>query len=86
MFYTPCYKQLIFNTMNKYDKETYKRDFPEHGSFNWKTVLLKTPDEPYYDGHKIIGVVLHDGNFMTNGVLFMENQYEIINEEPFNCL
>ena len=70
--------------MNKYDKKTYKQDFPEQGNFNWKTVKLKTPNEPYYNGHKIIGVVLHDGNFMTNGVLFLKNQYEIINEDPFN--
>lgn len=64
--------------MNKYDKETYKQDFPENGIFNWKTVKLKTPNEPYYDGNKIIGVVLHDGNFMINGVLFLKNQYEIV--------
>lgn len=70
--------------MNEYNKETYKQDFPDHGDFNWKLVKLKTPTEPYYDGHKIIGVVLHDGNFMINGVLFMKNQYEMINENPLN--
>lgn len=74
-------KLFNFNTMNLYDKKTYEQDFPEHGNFNWKTVKLKTPTEPYYDGHKIIGVVLHDGNFITNGILFLENQYEIINED-----
>jgi hypothetical protein len=67
--------------MNEYDKEKYKIDFPDHGDFNWKWVKLKTPEHPYYDGHKTIGVVLHDGNFMTNGVLFLKNQYEIIDEE-----
>ena len=74
--------------MNTYDKKTYEQDFPEHGNFNWKAVKLKIPTEPYYDGHKIIGVVLHDGNFMSNGVLFLENQYEIIDEDPLklNCL
>jgi hypothetical protein len=74
--------------MNTYNKKTYEQDFPEHGNFNWKTVKLKTPTEPYYDEHKIIGVVLHDGNFITNGVLFLENQYEIIDEDPLklNCL
>ena len=79
---------LILIYMNTYDKKTYEQDFPEHGNFNWKTVKLKTPTEPYYDGHKIIGVVLHDGNFMVNGVLFLENQYEIIDEDPLklNCL
>lgn len=30
-----------------------------------------------------MGVVLHDGNFMVNGVLFLKNQYEIINDNPF---
>ena len=69
--------------MHKYDKKTYEQDFPEHGDFNWKVVKLKTPNNPHFDGHKIIGVVLHDGNFMINGVLFLKNEYEIIEEEPF---
>ena len=72
--------------MNTYDKKTYERDFPETGNFNWKTVRLKTPENPYYDEAKITGVVLHDGNFMVNGVLFLENQYEIINENPTNLI
>ena len=73
--------------MNKYDIKKYKQDFPDQGSFNWKTVRLKTPDNIYYDGHKITGVVLHDGNFMINGVLFLAGQFEIIDEDPlkFNC-
>lgn len=69
--------------INTYDINKYKKDFPDHGSFNWKTVKLKTPNNSYYDDHKIIGVVLHDGNFMTNGVLFLKEQYEVINENPF---
>lgn len=68
--------------MNDYDKKTYEEDFPETGNLNWKTVILKTPDNPYYNGHKIMGVVLHDGNFMINGVMFLKNQYEIIDENP----
>lgn len=73
--------------MNKYDKKTYEQDFQEYGYFNWKIVKLKTPTEPYYDGHKITGVVLHNGNFMINGVLFLENQYEIIDDDTLklNC-
>lgn len=67
-----------------YDKRVYEQDFPEHGTFNWKTVILKTPNEPYYDGRKTMGVLLHDNNFMVNGVLFLENQYEIINHDPMN--
>ena len=70
--------------MNEYDKKKYKIDFPEEGDFNWKWVKLKTPEHPYYDGHKIIGVVLHDGNFLTNGVLFLKHQYEIIDKDPLN--
>lgn len=70
--------------MNEYNKEKYKKDFPDTGTFNWKTVKLKTPDNPYYDGHKINGVLLHDGNFMTYGVLFLKDEFEIINENPFD--
>ena len=54
------------------DKSTYVQDFPDEGSFNWKSVKLNTPNDSYYHGHKIIGVVLHDGNFMINGVLFLK--------------
>jgi hypothetical protein len=68
--------------MNQYDKKTYEIDFPDEGYFNWKTVKLKTPENIYYDGKKIIGVLLHDGNFMVNGVLYLENQFEIIDEDP----
>ena len=70
--------------MNKYDKSEYERDFPDHGDFNWKRVVLKTPEIPYYDGHKVIGVVLHDGNFMVNGVLFLSHQFEVIEGDPVN--
>ena len=38
-------------TDNKYDI-----DFPETGDWNWKTVKLITPNDPYYNGHKIIGL------------------------------
>ena len=65
-----------------YNKETYKQDFPDVGTFNWKSVKIKTPGE-YGDGGKIIGVVLHDGNFMINGVLYLPHEFEIIDEYPF---
>ena len=68
--------------MNEYDKKTYKVDFPDEGYFNWKKVKLKTPGDIYYDGKITIGVVLHVGNFMVNGVLYLENQFEIIDEDP----
>jgi len=65
-----------------YNKETYKQDFPDIGTFNWKTVKIQTPGE-HTDGAKITGVVLHDGNFMVQGVLFLQHEYEIIDEYPF---
>lgn len=74
--------------MNKYNKKTYEQDFPEEGCFNWKTIKIKMPKNIYYNGNEIIGVLLHDGNFMINGVLFLESQFEIIDEDPLklNCL
>lgn len=69
---------------NKYNKDKYKKDFPDRGRWNFKTVKLKTPDCIYWDGHTTIGVVLHDGNLMAYSVLFLANQFEIINEDPFN--
>ena len=68
--------------MEKYDKRKYEQDFPNKGCFNWKTVKLKTPDNIYYNGRKVNGVVLHDGNFMVNGILFLADQFEIIDEDP----
>lgn len=70
--------------MNKYIKKKYEKDFPSQGNFNWKTVRIVIPEEPYYDGVRMMGVLLHDGNFMTNGVLFLANQFEIINENPLD--
>ncbi len=69
---------------SNYDKKKYAQDFPDEGTFNWKRVKLKTPNDPYYNGHITVGVVLHDGNFMINGVLFLKNEYEIIDEDPLN--
>ena len=69
--------------LNTYDPKTYEQDFPPIGDLNWKTVRFKTPNDPYYDGHEKIGVVLHDGNFMCNGVLMLKDQFEIIDENPF---
>ena len=70
--------------MNKYDKNKYKKDFPDEGYFNWKTVMIRTPKNVYYDGARITGVVLHDGNFMVNGVLFLKKQFTIIDEDPLD--
>ena len=69
---------------NKYDKKKYEKDFPDEGYFNWKMVRIKTPECIYYDGKRIIGVVLHDGNFMVNGMLFLASQFEIVDEDPLN--
>lgn len=60
------------------DKIKYKKDFPDQGNFNWKTVRLKMPNNIYFDGHKPVGVLLHDGKFMTNGVIFEKEEFEII--------
>jgi len=68
--------------VNKYNKNKYEKDFPDEGNFNWKKVKLKTPEQSYYDGHEIIGVVLHDGNLMVNDVMFLKNQFEITGEDP----
>ena len=62
----------------KYDRKKYDIDFPDEGTFNWKKVRIIMPDDIYYNNAEIIGVVLHDGNFIVNGVLFLSNQFEII--------
>jgi hypothetical protein len=64
----------------------YEKDFPEHDTFNWKTVRLITPENVYYGNHQIIGVLLHDGRFVTNGVFFEPNQFEVIDEDPLNII
>lgn len=68
--------------MNSYDKEKYEKDFPAQGKLNWKKVKIITPENRYYDGNSMLGVLLHDGNFMINSVLFTSNQFEIIDEDP----
>ena len=70
--------------MNKYNKKKYRKDFPAIGTFNWKTVRFIMPEDRYYDGTRMVGALLHDGNFMTNGVLFLSNQFEIIDENPLD--
>lgn len=67
-----------------YDKEKYAQDFPSEGTFNWKRVKLKTPNDPYYNGRTVLGVVVHDGNFIINGVLFLKDEYEIVDENPLD--
>ena len=65
----------------------YKEDFPDTGNWNWKTVKIKNTGHRlggYYNNWKINGVVLHDGKFMTSGTIFEADQFDIINENPFN--
>ena len=62
--------------MKDYDSKEYAIDFPDDIDWNWGTVVIKTPHEPYYDGCKITGVLLHDGCFLVNGVLFEQNEFE----------
>jgi len=74
--------------MNRYEK--YKRDFPDEncykGSYNWKTVEMTNPKKSYYKNCKVTGVLLDDGNFMVNGVTFMKEEFEIINQDPMNFI
>jgi len=63
-------------------KRRYKRDFPSKGNWNWKAVKFTNPKNNYYLDSKIIGVLLHDGNFMVNGVMFEADEFEIIEENP----
>jgi len=62
----------------------YKKDFPDEGFWNWKTVKFTNPKNEYYKNSKIVGVLLHDGNFLTNGVFFEKEEFEIIDENPLN--
>jgi len=64
--------------------EKYIKDFPIYGDFNLKMVRLVLPDDKYLNNIKRIGVVLHDGNFITEGVMFKKGQYRIIDEDPLN--
>ena len=65
-----------------YDKKDYEQDFPAQGTFNWKRVLIANCEHSYYEGAQLIGVVLHDGNFMINGVMFEKHEFKIIDENP----
>jgi len=64
--------------------EKYKQDFPDTGFFNWKKVKMTHPKSSYYQNCIITGVLLHDGNFMINGVLFYSEEFEIVDEDPLN--
>ena len=63
-----------------HELDKYKKDFPEHGIFNWKVVrLTATP------GNKLTGVLLHDGNFIAiaDDVFLTPDKFEITSEPPF---
>jgi hypothetical protein len=65
----------------KYDKKLYEKDFPEDiGDWNWKVALLYPKNK--YKRHKIAGVLLHDGKFLTHGILFEKNEFKIIGKFP----
>jgi hypothetical protein len=74
--------KMRINELEKVVKNKYKKDFPSQGCLNWKKVILKTPEKSYYDGARVSGILLHDGNLLINGVLFLANQFEIIDEDP----
>jgi len=66
---------------SKYNKKLYKQDFPEDiGDWNWKVVMLYPKDK--FKKHKISGVLLHDGKFITHGILFEKNEFKIIGRFP----
>jgi hypothetical protein len=66
---------------NEYDRTKYNQDFPSIGNFNWVAVQVTTPNDKYYDGCKLTGVLLHDGNFMGNNMLFSPNEFKILSKE-----
>lgn len=65
----------------EYDREKYKMDFPNVGTFKWSAVQIIMPDDIYYDGCKLTGVLLHDGNFMCNGQLFLVHEFKVLEKE-----
>ena len=66
--------------------EKYEIDFPESETLNWKTVMFNCPNKPYYHKKKVTGVLLHDGNFVINGMLFNAGEFDVIDEDPIGTL
>jgi hypothetical protein len=62
--------------IRNYNKKIYEQDFPGVGSYNWKVVYIKEYK------HKIAGVLLHDGKFITNGVLFDKHEFKVVGPWP----
>lgn len=60
----------------------YEIDFPENDILNWKTVKFVNPNKLQFKNKQITGVLLHDGNFVVNGVLFFKDEFEVIDENP----
>jgi hypothetical protein len=56
-------------------------DFPDTGYYNWKIVHIKM-EEHYYNNAKRAGVLLHDGKFVTEGIIFNKKEFCIIDENP----
>jgi hypothetical protein len=61
-----------------------KKTVNESEIMNWKTVILTMPNEPYYDGKRIMGVLTENEGLVVNGVLFDKGQFRIIDENPIN--
>ncbi len=65
----------------KYNSKVYKQDFPEDiGDWNWKVALVYPHDK--FKKHKIGGVLLHDGRFVTHGILFDKHEFKILGKFP----
>lgn len=62
----------------------YEQDFPEEGDWNWKTVTLNTPNNPNYHNKKIVGVLLHEGSFVINGVHFDKEEVGKVEDDPLS--
>lgn len=72
--------------MKDFIKESkYEQDFPEEVDWNWKTVTLNTPNNPNYHNKKIVGVLLHDGSFVVNGVHFDKEEVGSAETYPPRC-
>jgi hypothetical protein len=66
---------------SNYDKKLYEKDFPDNIS-DWKWRIARLYPKDKYIRQEIVGVVLHDGKFVTNGILFEKNEFKIIGKWP----
>ena len=63
------------------NSKKYEIDFPVTGYYNWKIVRIKMKNT-HYDNEKRDGILLHDGKFVSNGLIFNKKEFTIIDENP----